>query len=295
MSKHFLILLCALAFGATMQGARAQISTISPGGMNVPAFGIFCNDGLGNAKVCTFGGGTGGAVTQSGAWTVGISSLPALPAGSNAIGSVSVSNLPATQAVSAVSLPLPAGAATSAIQSNTQAPVAPATATAAKADLIGCIYNTTAPTFTTGQQGAVACDSSGRPLVDVATGVLAMSTQISSSQLAASSTINAAASGMPTAVKASGGALYSYRICNANSSAVYVRLFNSATAPTLGSGTPVERVLVPASGGCLSWNDDVGVYYSAGIAFDVTTGSLADTDTATITTANTVSVNLSYK
>lgn len=39
-----------------------------------------------------------------------------LPAGTNAIGSVSVSNFPATQAVSAVSLPLPTGASTSALQ-----------------------------------------------------------------------------------------------------------------------------------------------------------------------------------
>lgn len=62
------------------------------------------------------------AVTQSGSWgvsllagsaaigTVGVTSLPSLPAGGNAIGSVSVSNLPATQPVSAVALPLPAGA-----------------------------------------------------------------------------------------------------------------------------------------------------------------------------------------
>ncbi len=54
--------------------------------------------------------------TQPVSGTVGVSSLPALPTGSNAIGSVSVSNLPATQAVSAASLPLPAGAATSALQ-----------------------------------------------------------------------------------------------------------------------------------------------------------------------------------
>jgi hypothetical protein len=48
--------------------------------------------------------------------TVGLSG--ALPAGANAIGSVSVSNLPATQAVSAAALPLPAGAATAANQTS---------------------------------------------------------------------------------------------------------------------------------------------------------------------------------
>ena len=54
--------------------------------------------------------------TQPVSGTVGVSSLPPLAAGSNAIGSVSISNLPATQAVSAASLPLPAGAATSSLQ-----------------------------------------------------------------------------------------------------------------------------------------------------------------------------------
>jgi len=41
------------------------------------------------------------AATQSGTWNIGsITTLPSLPAGSNAIGSVSVSNFPSTQAVS---------------------------------------------------------------------------------------------------------------------------------------------------------------------------------------------------
>lgn len=50
------------------------------------------------------------AATQSGAWSVAVSSLPSIS------GSVSVSNFPATQAVSAAALPLPSGAATSALQ-----------------------------------------------------------------------------------------------------------------------------------------------------------------------------------
>ena len=36
--------------------ALAQVSTTSPNGQGVPTTGIFCNDGLGNAQVCTFGG-----------------------------------------------------------------------------------------------------------------------------------------------------------------------------------------------------------------------------------------------
>jgi hypothetical protein len=53
------------------------------------------------------------AVSWSGQ-SVGVSSLPSLPSGSNTIGSVNVANFPSTQAVSASSLPLPTGAATAA-------------------------------------------------------------------------------------------------------------------------------------------------------------------------------------
>ena len=75
------------------------------------------------------GNASGVALPVSG--SVSVSSLPSIPAGSNAIGSVSVSNFPSTQpvsgtvtanagtgtfAVSAASLPLPSGAATAAGQ-----------------------------------------------------------------------------------------------------------------------------------------------------------------------------------
>lgn len=61
--------------------------------------------------------------TLSVSWSgqsVGVSSLPSLPAGANAIGSVLVSNLPVTQAVSAAALPLPAGASTASNQTSVQ-------------------------------------------------------------------------------------------------------------------------------------------------------------------------------
>lgn len=47
------------------------------------------------------------------------------------------------------------------------APVAPATATATKSLLMGGQYNSVLPTFTTGQQGALQLDSSGRLIVVV--------------------------------------------------------------------------------------------------------------------------------
>lgn len=55
--------------------------------------------------------------------------------------------------------------ATAANQVTTQAPVAPATATATKSDLIGCQATTAAVNPTTGQQGAVSCDTNNNLLV----------------------------------------------------------------------------------------------------------------------------------
>jgi hypothetical protein len=56
----------------------------------------------------------------------------------------------------------------------TQAPVAPGAASATKSTLLGCQFNSSPPTFSNGQQGAVQCDSLGRWLVDV--GVMALPT-----------------------------------------------------------------------------------------------------------------------
>lgn len=76
-------------------------------------------DAAGLLKVNVVAGGAGGGIvtqaTGTNLHTVvdsgTISLTGALPAGANALGSVSVSNLPATQAISAAALPLPTGAA----------------------------------------------------------------------------------------------------------------------------------------------------------------------------------------
>jgi len=228
--------------------------------------------------------------TQPVSGSVGVSSLPALPAGSNAIGSVSVTNLPATQAISAAALPLPSGAATSTIN----APVTPAAATATNTALLGCQSATTLPSFGAGQQGAVPCDGSGRLYVTTNTNLPAYLQAVSSGGFSYLSALNAASSAMATSVKTSAGMLYGYEACNSGSAAIFFRVFSSATAPTVGSSTPTLRELVPA-GQCARFSAEVGLVFTAGIAFDATSGSLADTDTTTIGTPSTVAVSVFYK
>ncbi len=229
--------------------------------------------------------------------SVAVTTLPALPAGSNAIGSVSVSNLPATQPVSAAALPLPSGAATSALQQSPLAPVAPATATATSSNLVGCQASTTLPSFTAGQQGAVPCDTSGRlyvVTVPSANNVPTYLQAVSAGGASVYRAINAASSAMAASVKTTSGLVYGYEACNTGTAAAYLRLFALNTTPTVGTSTPQVSKLVPA-GACQTMTTDLGLAFSSGIALDVTSGSLADADTTTVATASQVAVEVYYK
>jgi hypothetical protein len=231
------------------------------------------------------------AVSQSGIWSVG------LAAGSNAIGSVSVSNLPSTQAVTAAALPLPTGAATAALQGAPQAPVAPGTATATSSLVIGCLSNTTLPSFTAGQEGAVPCDSSGRPYVVTVpsnTNVPSYLQAVSTGGATIYRAINAASSTMATNIKTATGTVYGYEACNAGAGAVYFRIFAQSTAPVPGTSVPVISKLL-AAGSCQGYSSTVGLATFNGIGFDVTSGSMADSDTTAVATANQVSVEIYYK
>lgn len=70
-----------------------------------------------------------------------------------------------TNGVVVNSAALPTGAASATNQTATQAPVAPATATATKSNLIGCQATSAAINPTTGQQAAVDCDLNNNLLV----------------------------------------------------------------------------------------------------------------------------------
>jgi len=99
-----------------------------------------------------------------------------------------------------------------------------------------------------------------------------------------------------TSVKASAGAVYNISVYNSSATLAWLKLYNSASAPTCGSGTPVARYLIPAvtSGGAGSnVSIDAGSAFSTGIAYCVT-GLLADADT-TATAAGTMVVNITYK
>lgn len=95
-------------------------------------------------------------------------------------------------------------------------------------------------------------------------------------------------------VKGSAGQLYGYYLFNASASVRFVKLYDKASAPTVGSDTPVLTIPLPAgSGAHLGPGSANGIAFSLGIGI-AATQLLADADT-TAPAANDVVVNLFYK
>jgi hypothetical protein len=98
-----------------------------------------------------------------------------------------------------------------------------------------------------------------------------------------------------TNIKASAGQVYSVQVFNTNASPRYLKLYNKASSPTVGTDVPVKTLLIPgnANGAGMVLNWDKGLTFTTGIAFALTTG-IADTDTGAVA-ANEIAVNLDYK
>lgn len=105
-------------------------------------------------------------------------------------------------------------------------------------------------------------------------------------------TINSAASTNATSVKASAGTLWSIVISNINAATRYVKLYNLAVAPTVGTSTPVLTIAVPTNGVITINGGANGMRFSAGISLAITAGA-TDGDTAAVT-ANETKIILNY-
>ncbi len=101
-----------------------------------------------------------------------------------------------------------------------------------------------------------------------------------------------AASTNATSVKGSAGNLYGLSISNANAAARYFKLYDKASAPTVGTDVPKRTVQVPANGTVIT-AFPVGLSFANGIAFSTNTG-IADTDNTGVG-ANDLSIDLDYK
>ena len=95
-------------------------------------------------------------------------------------------------------------------------------------------------------------------------------------------------------IKATGGNLYSIIGIGLTSTVRYLKLYNKASAPIVGTDIPTMTIPIPANtqGAGVALPFSIGVNFSLGIAMAITSGS-ADSDTGAVG-AGDVILNLTY-
>lgn len=103
---------------------------------------------------------------------------------------------------------------------------------------------------------------------------------------------NSAASTNATSTKASAGTVWSVLATNINAAVRYLKLYNKASAPTVGTDTPVLTLAIPAGGMVQIDGGSNGIRFGTGIAWALTTGA-TDADTGAVA-ANEIKVAIAY-
>lgn len=84
-----------------------------------------------------------------------------------------------------------------------------------------------------------------------------------------------------TVLKVGTGSLYELTISNTTAAPVYVKLYNKATGPTVGTDIPISTHLIPANADVTLEFGPIGKRFAAGIAL-ATTAGIAATDVQAI-------------
>lgn len=109
---------------------------------------------------------------------------------------------------------------------------------------------------------------------------------------ATSRIVSSAASTNATLGKNATGWLFAVTGYNSNAVVRYLKLYNKASAPTVGTDTPIMTIaLVPSAGFAIDF--PAPYYFSTGIAYALTTGS-ADADTGAVGAGDILGLNLAY-
>lgn len=96
-------------------------------------------------------------------------------------------------------------------------------------------------------------------------------------------------------IKASAGMIYFIHTSNINAAVRYLKLYDKATAPTVGTDVPVWTLAIPgnAAGAGFVMPIPVGLVFTTGIGIGITTGS-ADADVGAVA-ASDIIVNIGFK
>ncbi len=107
-----------------------------------------------------------------------------------------------------------------------------------------------------------------------------------------------AASTNATNIKNSAGQVYGYEFSNNDTGWAYVKFYNKATAPTVGTDTVIRTVGVPPAGR-VNYHSTVGIPFATGISIGTTGGATATTsiqDSSTaVSVVNTLTIDIDYK
>lgn len=213
------------------------------------------------------------------------------------------------------------GDGTWALASSPQGNVAAGGTDAGNPVKMGGVYNATPPTYTTGQRGDLqigtrgslsiqllgpdlstpnafgqAADAGGAVNAYYSNARLQVFNGASYDRVTKATTtgrlVSAAATTNATSVKASAGTIHCLEAYNASATVKYLKIYNKASAPTVGTDTPVRTVALKATDRT-SLCFPNGYYLSAGIAYALT-GAAADADTTALTLADVVGLNIDY-
>ncbi len=219
--------------------------------------------------------------------------------------------------------PLPTTGGSGASATQTQGTAASNAAAVGNPVLTGGIYESTPSTYDNGDVVSAHTDSRGNLKVaiytpDGTTGIAAQATSADASAGASTSLrtsansfifngatwdrekksnavsriLSAAADTNATSAKASAGDLFVIHGHNASATARYLKLYNKASAPTVGTDTPVMTLYLPPLL-TFKFEFNKGHYFSTGIAYALTTG-VADADTGALTAADVLGLNVVY-
>lgn len=103
--------------------------------------------------------------------------------------------------------------------------------------------------------------------------------------------LNAGSGNNAVTVKASAGRVFGYQFANTTTSFRYVKIFAKATAPVVGTDTPITTIAIPPNS-YVSMVNPIGIYQATGISIATTAGA-ADLDTSTVA-ANEIVGELIY-
>ena len=103
--------------------------------------------------------------------------------------------------------------------------------------------------------------------------------------------LSAAASTNGTSAKASAGWLRFITGKNASVAERFLKFYNKASAPTVGTDTPVMTIVLPPN---TYFTLRPELYFATGIAYALTTAA-ADADTGALTAADIICLNVGYQ